>query len=378
MSAPQPSEQGQEIPEDVLEKVSDEIKGWIGANRLDVWEFSKSILRVAYPTLLARLKALEAERDDAKSVCLFGDCKACRGCVEAAEQQRDQAQATLLLRDRSLADAHAEIRQLRGDEKRWRAEAEESNSVIDWCVYAVNGVELSEFALSFAVVRSVADVVQQREKLEAEVARVQEMSSEYIKRTDPMLSCGPSDDPAAGKCGTCRCCYIERAEKAEAEVASLREHEQDLGAAYLRLRLKIPGALYTPPVPTPQQAWQTTDQALDALLGKLSQARALHENAIVVGASKVREVESELAQARAELQTLQESQTFVSLSRQAAASFQGGRLSRNDEVEKLKSRLLEALALLKEVTVHQDRTGTVDPWWPGWRTRVDALTQERG
>lgn len=87
---------------------------------------------------------------------------------------------------------------------------------------------------------------------------------------------------------------------------------------------------------------------------------------------------SELAQARAELQTLQESQTFVSLSRQAAASFQGGRLSRNDEVEKLKSRLLEALALLKEVTVHQDRTGTVDPWWPGWRTRVDALTQERG
>lgn len=42
--------------------------------------------------------------------------------------------------------------------------------------------------------------------------------------------------------------------------------ENDLGQAYLRLRHMIPGALNTPHAPTPEQVWETTEQALLDLL----------------------------------------------------------------------------------------------------------------
>lgn len=42
--------------------------------------------------LTVRVAELEAQLSDAKSVCVFGDCKACRGCVERAESEAAAAQ----------------------------------------------------------------------------------------------------------------------------------------------------------------------------------------------------------------------------------------------------------------------------------------------
>ena len=53
-----------------------------------------------------------------------------------------------------------------------------------------------------------------------------------------------------------------------AEVEKWRTAERQLSAAYLRLRLIIPGALMTPTAPTPQQVWDTTELALIKALNK--------------------------------------------------------------------------------------------------------------
>ena len=54
-----------------------------------------------------------------------------------------------------------------------------------------------------------------------------------------------------------------------------RETERDLSDAYLRLRALIPGAYDTPPAPTPEQVWATTEAALRRLLQERITARGL-------------------------------------------------------------------------------------------------------
>jgi len=51
----------------------------------------------------------------------------------------------------------------------------------------------------------------------------------------------------------------------EAEIKQRREAEHALGAAYLRLRHIIPGALDTPHAPTREQVWDTTERAAERL-----------------------------------------------------------------------------------------------------------------
>jgi uncharacterized coiled-coil protein SlyX len=43
----------------------------------------------------------------------------------------------------------------------------------------------------------------------------------------------------------------------------------DLSAAYIRLRDRIPGAFDTPHAPTPEQVWSTTEAALDRMAARL-------------------------------------------------------------------------------------------------------------
>lgn len=61
---------------------------------------------------------------------------------------------------------------------------------------------------------------------------------------------------------------LERLKEAEAGRASILSDEHRLSAAYLRLRLMIPGALATPTAPTSEQVWQTTEDALAVRLAE--------------------------------------------------------------------------------------------------------------
>lgn len=106
--ASQPSEQEQEI-EAAVRRVVEHYKGHYQESDI------LSVLHAAeYPALLARLKASEAEAEKFRHTS-DKQAVAWKTRAEAAEQQRDQAQSTLLLRERSLADTHAEIKQLRAE-----------------------------------------------------------------------------------------------------------------------------------------------------------------------------------------------------------------------------------------------------------------------
>jgi hypothetical protein len=65
-----------------------------------------------------------------------------------------------------------------------------------------------------------------RTRLEA----AESASAEYIRRTDPLIACGPSDDPTLGQCGKCRSCYIGRLEAAEKELADWKRMAQNVEA----------------------------------------------------------------------------------------------------------------------------------------------------
>lgn len=49
--------------------------------------------------------------------------------------------------------------------------------------------------------------------LRARVSEVEAYSAEYVRCTDPLFACGPTDDPAGGNCGTCRCCVLASEER---------------------------------------------------------------------------------------------------------------------------------------------------------------------
>lgn len=142
----QPSEQEQEIPNEMIERAAAEFEHY-AVDGQSIWTKIRSAFKAAgIPALLACLKASEARIKEVEAILhdqvLSAGARVCdtpwcdaaiirkdsgsRVCaaghperwvdvslLRAAEQQRDQAQATLLLRDRSLADAHAEIRALR-------------------------------------------------------------------------------------------------------------------------------------------------------------------------------------------------------------------------------------------------------------------------
>jgi hypothetical protein len=57
----------------------------------------------------------------------------------------------------------------------------------------------------------------ENERLSSELRQVKASSAEYIRLTDPMLSCGPSDDPAGRKCGKCRSCALAELEQVKKE-----------------------------------------------------------------------------------------------------------------------------------------------------------------
>ena len=60
------------------------------------------------------------------------------------------------------------------------------------------------------------------ECLESDLAACRAASASYITRTDPLLACGPADDPAVGKCGACRACALEAGDVARGEVLRAR------------------------------------------------------------------------------------------------------------------------------------------------------------
>lgn len=52
------------------------------------------------------------------------------------------------------------------------------------------------------------------------------------------------------------------------EIERLTAEGRALSDAYVRLRALIPGAFKTPHAPTPEQVWETTENALRALLAE--------------------------------------------------------------------------------------------------------------
>lgn len=48
----------------------------------------------------------------------------------------------------------------------------------------------------------------------------------------------------------------------------MRKAERELSAAYVRLRIMIPGALDTPYAPSREKVWETTEKALQRLVEK--------------------------------------------------------------------------------------------------------------
>lgn len=53
------------------------------------------------------------------------------------------------------------------------------------------------------------------------------------------------------------------------ELKKWQESERKLSAAYVRLRVLIPGALDTPHAPTSEQVWETTERALVGMRAKI-------------------------------------------------------------------------------------------------------------
>lgn len=67
----------------------------------------------------------------------------------------------------------------------------------------------------------------ERDSLLARIAELEKDSAEYIAQTDPFLSCGTADDPAAGRCGNCRGCLLEKvAEYRQAVAAATKESKR--------------------------------------------------------------------------------------------------------------------------------------------------------
>ena len=131
-----------------------------------------------------------------------------------------------------------------------------------------------------------SSIAKERDEARADAARMRDLVESAQWRWDDEFSywfcadCGadsntPAEDEPAFDLHKDHCRYRAAltpddgwlARKIEEAVEPYRTAERELSAAYVRLRMMIPGALDTPHGPTGEQVWETTESALRALLG---------------------------------------------------------------------------------------------------------------